>query len=158
MRPGTTVAAVLTGAALAALIVACGGVARKSAAPVAVERTAVDPGGAGLPASPREQIEALITDTDTTLARLGVERPPPYFPGTPEDLRPLADVRAVCEAPPHPGETCQAVCDLGDHVCKNSEQICEIAAELAPDTWAAGKCQDGKKACEAARQRCCGCT
>jgi len=64
----------------------------------------------------------------------------------------------VCETPPHPGETCQAVCDLGEHICKNSDQICEIAAELAPDTWSAGKCQDGKTACEAARKRCCGCS
>ena len=64
---------------------------------------------------------------------------------------------ASCTPPPRPSETCTDVCNLGSHICDNADQICILAGELQPDAWATGKCEDGKKSCEAARKRCCDC-
>jgi hypothetical protein len=52
---------------------------------------------------------------------------------------------------------CAPMCELAEAICENAESICAIAAELAPDAWAADKCHRAKASCRDARQRCCGC-
>jgi hypothetical protein len=50
------------------------------------------------------------------------------------------------------------VCDIEDRICKNSRRICDLAAELQPDDWATGKCNDANQACTDATKRCTDCS
>jgi len=148
--------AVVAGLALASAVVACGAASRQSAAPPTAG------GGVGndgiLPGDPHAQIEQLDADIRANLDRLGVAKPTTYEVGSATDPRPMTDIRRVCTPAGPPSETCGDVCNLGNHICDNADKICELAAELAPDAWAQGKCEDGKRSCEAARTHCCECS
>jgi hypothetical protein len=64
---------------------------------------------------------------------------------------------AVCPDAYVPPPACDDVCGLADAICENAEVICDIAAELAPDPWAEGKCDSAKASCHEAQARCCDC-
>ena len=65
------------------------------------------------------------------------------------------DIKATCEASETP--RCQDVCTLRDSICESAARICELAEEN-DDEWAWRRCADGKRSCQRADQRCCGCT
>jgi hypothetical protein len=52
---------------------------------------------------------------------------------------------------------CSDVCVLAGSICDNADSICRIAGDLAGDTWAEGRCQKARTACERATERCCAC-
>ncbi len=71
--------------------------------------------------------------------------------------RSVASAGAVCPDAYVPPTACDDVCGLADAICEDAEAICDIAAELAPDPWADGKCDSAKASCHEAKARCCGC-
>ena len=155
-RLRTWIAATLTGLAVATTIVACGGTraAKSAAAPTA--EAMPPPGTAGGAASPQDEIAQLEAEIKTSLDRINVT-PPLVVPGAPPDPRPMAQVQGICKPPAQQNQTCRDVCTLSDSICNAASRICELSDQLVGDTDAAGKCQKGKKSCEAAQQRCCDC-
>lgn len=151
-----TVAGVLLGV-VCAIALACGG-ARKSA-------MAPPPGaaaGGALPAVDRKgEIEQLEGEIRADLARMGLSETTPAGPCT--DCTPqrmneqitLHGSDATCT--PGTSDTCRDSCKLADSICTSAGKICTIAADMGNDTWANGKCVDGKTSCDRAKARCCGC-
>lgn len=146
------------GAACAGVI-ACGAAPQKAAAPsMASPPSEATPMPAG---SPRDQIAALDQQIDRDLAQLSLARPPvtagagvePTTMGT----QPHA-AEPTCQ--PAKTETCSDTCRLADSICANAGSICRIAnGDLGgTDGYANEKCQSGSASCQAAKQRCCGCT
>lgn len=70
----------------------------------------------------------------------------------------VASAGQVCPDAYVPPPACDDVCGLADAICENADVICDIAAELAPDPWADGKCDSAKASCHEAKARCCDCT
>lgn len=52
---------------------------------------------------------------------------------------------------------CRDSCTLATSICSNAERICRLAADLAGDDWAAGKCSDAASVCRQATADCCDC-
>lgn len=149
------------GAACAGVI-ACGAAPQKSAAPA----TGVPSEAAPMPAgSPRDQIAALDQQIDRDLAQLSLARPPvitgpdTIVGGEPTTMgtQPHA-AEPTCQ--PAKTETCTDTCRLADSICANAGSICRIASgDLGgTDGYANERCQSGSASCQAAKQRCCGCT
>jgi hypothetical protein len=153
--------AIVGGLVLAAVVVACGAGAKSQTTPA----SDVPPGASGgsVSSDPRARISELDAQIQAELERMAVPQPPTWASEDPMmkpqamDNRDIPAIKAVCAAPPRPSAECGDICTLSDHICGNAEQICQLAAELAPDEWAAQKCDDGKRSCEAARKRCCEC-
>ena len=138
-------------AALAALIVACGGSTARKAAPEGRDTT----GGVAAPRTEIEQLDARITaelqtlglapPDDTELTEMMVAHRTPALPqGTAAE---------ACTTPP----TCSDVCTLADSICASATRICELADQMAGDAWATQRCAAGKESCARARERCCSC-
>lgn len=106
----------------------------------------------------KNEITALWTQIRDWRREAGLEVEPTSRSLTEVRSLPFSRVRRerLCpEAPPPPA--CEDVCSLADAICDNAESICGIAAELAPDEWAAEKCTSAKASCREAKQRCCSC-
>lgn len=55
--------------------------------------------------------------------------------------------------------TCSDVCNLSDAICDNAETICTLADELGKgDDYAQEKCASAKASCREGKQRCCDCS
>jgi hypothetical protein len=146
--------ALFIGAAIAAVVVACGGAtARKAAAPpMAVPSDAGMPGGG----NPRSEIQRLQNEIAASMGELKLPVPPESMGTNPTpvatSMRPSND--PTCK--PAETDTCKDSCKLADSICDNAKKICEIAATMNDD-WANGKCNSGNQSCDAARGRCCNC-
>jgi hypothetical protein len=146
----------LIGAVLA-VIVACGGASKKTAAPP--QAVMPGPDASGMAASPRQpEIDALDAKIGEDLTKLNLPRP--AAPASPTAMaagatpaKPSAD--PTCK--PAQSETCKDSCTLADSICDNAKKICDIATELGNDAYANSKCSGGNSSCESARERCCGC-
>jgi hypothetical protein len=155
-----TVIAVVAGIALAGVVVACGG--NRKPSNFAEPPTATGGGGMPVPGgSPHDQIQALSDDIAANLQQMSLPQPQPWDAGSAADSidpRTVGAIEAVCVPPTHPPGACADVCTVSTHICDNADQICKLADDLQPDDWSKGKCQDGKRSCEAGRQKCCDCT
>lgn len=147
------VLAAIAGLGLAAIVVACGGATKTPASPPTHQ------GVPGMPETPRQRIDALDRAIDDDLAALGLAPAIEAMGATPlaVDPRTVDQVAATCTPPAPPPGTCGDTCTVGSRICDNARQICELAAELAPDAYAADKCERGKVSCEAAQKQCCAC-
>ena len=143
---------------VAAIAVACGGSAKKSAAPSVMPAPAQHDVGAG---DPRAQITAIAEQMNDELSQLS--------------LPPVAEPRAVgsgmveaaSATPPRPSadptckpaasDTCKSSCKLSDSICDSAKKICDIAAGMSNDAWATGKCNSGNDSCTSSREKCCAC-
>jgi len=138
-------------------VIACGGTMQKAAAPApaaagASEATPMPAGG------PREQIDALDQQIARDLASMSLERPAVVPGSEPTTMSSGTTPPPAC--PPPRSTSCQDTCNLAQSICTNATSICRIAnTDLAgTDTYANEKCQSGTASCQAAQQRCCGCT
>lgn len=148
--------AVALGLAIGAGIVACGAGAKKEAmAPPRAVGGGL-PGGGGSTA-PRDEITQLDQEIAAKLGQLKLPEPA-IMPGAQSDVRTIPQVKSVCVAPSAPTGTCGDVCTLSSRICEAADRICVLAQDLAPDPWAAERCDKGKKSCEAATRRCCQCS
>ncbi len=163
----STAAALAIGLLIAAFMACGGAMAPRAVAPSAVPGS--DAAGAPvMPSDPRDrQIQQLSEEIDAKLGELGISKPPPSVAATcvgPSCAQPTAPEAPVSPPPSTdttcthgPSQTCTDTCTLADSICTNAKKICEISQELPGDTWAQGKCNDGRASCKAARDRCCGC-
>ncbi|HEU0031332.1 MAG TPA: hypothetical protein VFQ53_11915 [Kofleriaceae bacterium] len=145
-----------------AVIVACGGAAKKSAMPQSTG--AAPPGMEAAPSSRRSQIDDLAAQITSDLAKLNLA-PQPADPNAcitppcgPETMSSPAAPMSDATCKPGPSQTCKDSCMLADSICTNAGKICTIAQELGGnDAYANEKCGSGNASCRAARDRCCGC-
>lgn len=134
---------VAAGAALSALLVACAAGQKTAAmAPAATD--------AGLPEGRANHAEIQRLADAIEAQQQGQDLAP--WQG---DAVPLAEL-AVCKPPA--SDKCRDSCTLGDSICDNAKKICDLAKSMPGDAWAASKCDDGTKSCDAAHQRCCDCS
>ena len=150
-----TVLALLAGMLIAGAVIACGGpMASKNAPePASIER-------GGMPGeTPRAEIERLSAEIEQNLTQGDVQAPEPFSSQSMEpDPRGVDSIKSVCTPPEQPPAGCGDICKIGSHICDNAERICILADELQPDDWSKGKCEDGKRSCEAGRKKCCDCS
>lgn len=142
-----------------AIAIACGGARKQSAMPPP-EATS----GGAMPAVDRKgEIEQLEGEIRADLARMGLPEQSPELAPTCTDCSPQQmsnDIKlhaddTTCQ--PGTSDTCRDSCRLADSICTSAKKICTIAADMGNDTWANGKCVDGKSSCDRANKRCCGC-
>lgn len=147
-----------------AVIVACGGSAKKSAMAPQPASSEAMPVAAGPEPSTRQRIDDLAAQITSDLTKLNLAPPPApatacITPPCPPDRMaapalPTSD--ATCK--PGPSDTCKESCRLADSICGNAGKICGIAQELGGnDAYANEKCGSATASCSAARERCCGC-
>jgi hypothetical protein len=156
-----TLAALLVGTLIAAAV-SCGGT--KSPKSVASPGAMPADSGSVVPGSPRDQIKALDDQITAELAQLGVSAPTPAST-CPQEPCPTPTAQTVKVKPSDDptckrseAQVCKDHCVLADSICGNAKSICDIANSLANDAWANEKCTSGNASCEAAHDKCCGCT
>lgn len=137
-------------AGLLVVLAACGA-ARKSAPPAPASAE---------PPDAHAQIEALDRQIADELRSAQLAVPAAACAGscatavaTPFAVPALDD--AACH--PAPSPTCTDACNLSSSVCTNQQKLCDLAAQLAGDDWAAGKCASARESCKTTRDRCCSC-
>lgn len=163
-RSPVTFASRVAAAALAAgcaIALACAGA--PSARSTAPEAAGAPSRVQTMPGDPRAEITELDRQITAALARAEVPASPvascsgdacatalaaPFATPAPED--------PACH--PAPSDHCTDVCKLDTSICRNQDRICELAKSLPGDDWAANKCTSARASCQAAHQRCCGCT
>ena len=135
---------------------ACARAPQKAAAPTSAEpMNGLDSRG-----PERDRIRALESEIAADLETMGL--PPPdestdaIGPDAAEPVPMGTEVSTTCESPPT-GAGCADVCTLADSICGNAQQICDLADQLAPDDWAAGRCTAARTSCARAAARCCSC-
>lgn len=137
-----------------ALAIAVLAVALSCAAQHPMTAGAPPPNAATLPASndPHGEIEQLSQQIDAQSAPLHLAAPAVQAMA----VAPPSTQDAACH--PAPSDTCHDSCTAADSICSNAKRICNLADQLAGDSWAAGKCQGARTTCQAAHERCCGCS
>lgn len=151
-----TLAALAAGVAIAT-IAACGG-AKSAKSPASVASPGADGGVPGVAlGSPKDRIVALEQKISADMAKLALPQPPsPAVVPTMEQLSVKPSEDPQCK--PAKTQVCTDSCMLADSICDNAKLICEIAKELGNDAWANDKCTSGNASCEAAHDKCCGCS
>jgi hypothetical protein len=149
--------AVLAGFAIAVAVIACGGpMASKPAEPRSVEH--LGSGQTMPPGDARAEIERLSAEIEQSLGQGAIPAPEPFSASSMDpDPRGVTAIKSVCTPPERPTAGCADICKIGTHICDNADRICTLADELQPDDWSKGKCEDGKRSCEAGRKKCCEC-
>ena len=140
---------------LACTLVACA-VQKKQAAMAPMPQQPTQ--STGMAPDPHADIERLSKQIDASRDQLAL--PPPATASCAPQCAATPMAAAVSSKDCHPGQsdTCQQTCTVSDSICSNAQQICNLASQLAGDTWAAQKCEDGKATCDSAHAKCCACT
>jgi hypothetical protein len=141
------------------VIAACGG--GKSARMGGATPAAVDGNAAAaslIPASAREEIQALDDQNTAALAELKLEEPQPAMIES-SAATPMGAISPQSDPKCRPAQTeqCTTSCTLSNSVCSNADKICTLAKDMVGDTWASNKCKRANVMCEAAHKKCCSC-